>query len=180
MEYTKLFETDRLILRKATINDAENIFNNYASRDKVTEFLSWKTHKSLKDTYEYLEKIMLPRYNEECYCWYLVLKENNQVIGCIDVNKFDKNKKQAELGWVLSDDYWGKGLMPEAAIVVIEYIKSLGFVRIYARHNVANLKSGRVMQKLDMKFEGILRKSDLDNKGNLVDMAIYSYINGED
>lgn len=180
MEYTKTFETDRLILRKATIDDAEDIFNNYAGRDKVTEFLSWQTHKSVETTKEYLEKAMLPRYNKENYCWYLVLKETNQVIGCIDVNKFDKNKKQAELGWVLSDDYWGKGLMPEAGKVVLEYLKSLGFIRICARHNVANLKSGRVMQKLGMKFEGILRKSDLDNKGNLIDMAYYSYINGED
>lgn len=180
MEYTKLFETQRLILRKATIDDAENIYDNYASRDKVTEFLSWNTHQSLDDTREYLEKVMLPSYNEERYCWYLKYKENHQIIGCIDVCKMDKNKKQAELGWVLSDDYWGKGLMPEAAMVVLEYLKSLDFVRIYARHNVQNPKSGRVMQKIGMKFEGILRKSDFDNKGNLIDMAVYSYINGED
>ena len=54
------------------------------------------------------------------------------------------------------------------------------FVRIYAKHNVANQKSGRVMQKIGMKFEGVLRKGGVDNRGNLIDSAVYSYINGED
>jgi len=180
MDFTKTFETDRLILRKGTINDINDIFNNYASRDKVTEYLSWQSHKSIDDTKSYLTNVVLPNYENESYCWYIELKQLHKVIGNVSVVKLNKDKKSAELGWVLSDDYWGQGIMPEAAGVVLEYLKSLGFVRIEAKHNVANAKSGRVMQKIGMKFEGVLRKAGMDNKGNLVDSAVYSYINGED
>jgi len=180
MDYTKTFETDRLILRKGSIDDANCIFNSYASRDKVTEFLSWQSHKSISDTIDYLNNVVLPAYNDEFYCWYIELKQTHQVVGNISVVKLNKEKQLAELGWVLSDDYWGQGLMPEAAKVVLDYLKKLGFVRIEARHNVKNAKSGRVMQKIGMKFEGVLRKAGIDNKGNLVDSAVYSFINGED
>ena len=177
---TKTFETERLILRKAALLDAEDIFYNYASRDKVTEFLSWQSHKTLDDTTSYLTNVVLPDYEKEAYCWFIEHKELRKVIGNISVVNIDIDKKYAELGWVLSDDYWGQGLMPEAAIVVLNYLKELGFVRIEAKHKIENAKSGRVMQKIGMQFEGILRKAGLDNKGNLCDLAVYSYINGED
>ena len=54
MDYTKIFETDRFVLRKCTIDDAEDIFNYYASRDKVTEYLSWNTHT--KKTIIFIDK----------------------------------------------------------------------------------------------------------------------------
>lgn len=177
MEFTKTFETDRFILRKCTIEDAEDIFYYYASRDKVTEYLSWQTHKSVEDTKLYLENVVLPDYDKETYGWFIELKSINKVVGNISIVKFDKEKKQAELGWVLSNDFWGQGIMPEAAAIILDYVKSLGFVRIEARHNIENPKSGRVMQKIGMQFEGILRKQGLSNKNELVDMAIYSYIN---
>lgn len=180
MEYTKIFETERLILRKGKLQDAEDIFYNYASRDKVTEFLSWQSHKSIEDTISYLTNVVLPNYENESYCWYIELKETHKIIGNISVVKLSKEKKCVELGGVLSDDYWGKGIMPEAASVVLEYLKELGFVRIASRHNVKNAKSGRVMQKIGMKFEGVLRKAGVDNKGNLVDSAVYSFVVGED
>lgn len=174
---TKFIETERLILRKFEENDAENIFNNYASKDNVTEFLSWKSHKSLDDTKSYLENFVLPAYeSDDTYRWAIVLKETNEVIGCVDVVRLNRNFKKVELGWVLDDKYWGKGLMPEAAKAVLDYLVQEGFVRIEAHHNVANPKSGRVMEKIGMTYEGILRKSAMNNDGELVDMKLYAYI----
>ncbi len=184
MDYTKLIETQRLVLRKATISDAENIFKNYASRDKVTEFLSWQSHRTVDDTISYLENVVLPAYSRENYHWFIELKENHEIIGCIDVVKIinisNKNQKSGELGWVLSNDYWGQGIMPEAARAVFKYLLSLKFLRLEAKHNVLNSKSGRVMAKIGMKFEGLSRKGGLNNKGEFVDMKIYSFIAGED
>ena len=176
-EKTKSFETERLILRKFEKNDAEHIYNNYASKDNVTEFLSWKSHKTIEDTRSYLENFVLPAYeNEDTYRWAIELKETNQVIGCIDVVRMNKNFKKVELGWVLDDTHWGKGLMPEAARVILDYMVEEGFVRIEAHHNVANPKSGRVMEKIGMQFEGVLRKSAMNNDGELVDMKMYAYV----
>lgn len=176
MEYSKLLETERLILRKIKIDDAQQMFDNYASRDVVTEFLRWKSHKSVQNTISYLSSVVIPAYNEETYRWAIELKSNRQMIGCIDVVKFDKSVKMAELGYVLSDDYWGLGIMPEAGKAVIEYLKELDFKRIQAIHHMGNPKSGRVMQKLGMQFEGVLRKAHLNKKGEIIDVAMYALI----
>lgn len=176
-EKTKLMETERLILRKFKSDDAENVYKNYASKDNVTEFLTWKSHKSLEDTKAYLENFVLPAYEQDdTYRWAIEFKETNEVIGCIDVVRMNKQFSKVELGWVLDDSQWGKGLMPEAAREVLRYLIEEGFVRIEAHHNVANPKSGRVMEKIGMQYEGTLRKFSKNNDGELVDMKMYAYV----
>lgn len=174
---TQTIETERLILRRFEFSDAQNVFDNYGSREKVTEYLSWNAYKEISETKTYLETVVLPAYeNIDTYRWALVLKENNQVIGCIDVVKTRDDKKQAELGWVLSDDYWGQGLMPEAGKAILDVLRKVGYARVQAVHNVENPKSGRVMQKIGMEFEGFLKKYHKNNKGQLVDMAMFAII----
>ena len=176
-DYSKTIETERLILRKFVKEDVNDMFKNYCSRDKVSEFVTWQTHKNIEVTKEYLENIVLPEYEKEnTYRWAIVLKSINQVIGCIDVVNFNIDKKCAEIGYVLSDDFWGNGIMPEAGKAVINYLFSEGFVRIWAIHFVENLKSGRVMQKIGMSHEGTLRKVAKNNKGELIDCELYAVI----
>ena len=172
---TKTIETERLILRKFELKDAEQMFKNYCSRKKVTQFLTWEPHKTVEDTKNYLKNIILPAYNEiSTYRWAIVLKENNQVVGCIDVVNSSENKKRAELGWVLSDDYWGQGIMPEAAKEVVKYLFDIGYIRIEAIHDVRNPKSGRVMKKINMEHEGVLRKYNPDWTGELQDCDMWA------
>lgn len=171
---TKQIETDRLILRKFKLSDAEDMFKNYTSHEKVTKYLTWKPHKSIDDTRQYLREVVLPAYeNLNCYRWAIVLKENGQVVGAIDA--IDKIKA-AHLGWVLGDKYWGRGIMPEAGKAVLEYLFEIGYERIEAMHHIENVKSGRVMQKIGMKHEGTLRKFHIDNNGRLIDCEMYSII----
>lgn len=170
-------ETDRLILRKFEITDASDIFKNYASREIVTKYLKWHPHKTIEATEDYLSKVVLPKYEEEySYTWAIVLKETQEVIGCIDVVSKDLNAKKCTLGWVLSDNHWCKGLMTEAAKKVVEFLFDEGFVRIQSHHQIKNIASGKVMQKIGMNYEGILKKYDLDKFGELQDMKIYSIV----
>ena len=171
---TRRFETERLILRRFELTDADDMFKNYCSNENVVKFLSWNKHESVDDTKSYLENVSLPRYDENVYRWAIVLKETNEVIGCIDVVNFDLRKKSVELGWVLGEKYWGKGLMPEAALVIRDYLFEEGFVRLWAIHNIDNPKSGRVMLKIGMIHEGTLRKYVFNNQGCLVDVEIYA------
>ena len=128
MSKSKIIETERLILREFNIDDAQNVFDNYASKDNVTEFLSWQSHKSVDDTMSYLENFVVPSYeNDDVFRWAIVLKSTNEVVGCIDVVKSDRSHLKAELGWVLDDNHWGKGLMPEAAKPVLQYMIEEGF-----------------------------------------------------
>ena len=176
---TNKIETERLILRKLQKFDAKDMFENYASRDVVTEFLPWFTHKTINDTNEYLDNVVLPDYEkEDTYRWAIVWKETGAVIGCIDVvEKWDK-RFCAELGWVLSDDYWGRGIMPEAGREVLKILFGVGYRRIQARHDARNAKSGRVMQKIGMLHEGTFRKSRLDRdvEGQLNDVDMWAIV----
>ena len=172
---SKIFETERLILRRFEISDAEDVFNNYCNNDNVTKYLSWKTHQTIDETKEYLNNVALPKYQKEnSYLWAVVLKETNQVIGSIEASKVDTELKSIMFGWVLSEKYWGQGLMPESARVIRDYLFDEGFVRIWAYHNAENSKSGRVMQKIGMIHEGTLKKFSYDNKGNFIDCELYA------
>lgn len=178
MEYSKEMKSKRLILRKFTYDDASDMFNNYCNNDNVSRYVTWQTHKSIEDTKKYLANVVLPEYKlDNTYRWAIVLKETNAVIGCIDVVKLNLITKSAEIGYVLSEKYWGQGIMPEAGELVVSYLFSLGFIRVWAVHDIDNPKSGRVMQKLGMKKEGTLRKYALRSDGTLADCDIYSIIN---
>ena len=67
MEHTGTItiETNRLILRKFKLTDAKQMYNNYTSRDKVTEYLTWYPHKNVDDTKIYLQNIVLPEYKNK-------------------------------------------------------------------------------------------------------------------
>ena len=153
------------------------MFKNYASRDKVTEFLPWFSHKTVQDSKDYLLNVVLSDYDkEDTYRWAIILKETNQVVGCIDVVEKNNSQCRAELGWVLSDDFWGLGIMPEAGKEVLKYLFEVGYKRIQAKHDSRNQKSGRVMQKIGMLHEGVLKKyrPSRDDKNKFIDVDIWA------
>jgi len=172
---TQTIETERLILRKFRLSDARNVFDNYASKDKVTEYMVWRSHRDIDETIGYLRDYVLPEYAKpNAYHWAIVLKETGEVIGSIDVCKSNEERMRAELGWVLDDTYWGREIMPEAAKSVLEYLFSVGYERVQATHNIANAKSGRVMEKIGMQCEGILKKYGMNNENVLVDCKMWA------
>ena len=81
---------------------------------------------------------------------YNVLKENNILIGSIDVVGYINNNP--EIGYMLKKEYWNKGYMSEACLRVIKFLFSLGFKKIYIRAQVENIASNRVIQKCGGKF----------------------------
>ena len=175
-DYSKLIETDRLILRKFKLSDYKDVFTEYASHDIVTKFLTWKPHKSMEDTIEYLQKCVLPKYEESyVYRWAIVLKETNMVIGCIDVVKMDLSSSMCEIGCVIGEKYWGKGIMTEAGKIVLDYLLKEGFKRIQSYAHVDNIASSKMLQKVGLKIEGILSKFAKDRDGKLVDVIMHSY-----
>ncbi len=172
---TKTIETERLILRRFKLTDAKDMFNNYTSHALVTEYLTWYPHKTLEDTQQYLSQIVLPEYEKpDTYKWAIVWKENGQVIGSIDVVESIERKQRAELGWVIGEEYWGKGIMPEAAREVVKYLFNVGYERVQAIHDVANKKSGRVMEKVGMKHEGTLLKYNPNRDNVLIDCDMWA------
>ena len=177
---TKTIETERLILRRFVIEDAEDMYKNWASDPKVNTFMTWPMHTDISVSKALLEN-WISRYEDgRTYNWGITLKGNDHVIGNISV--VDRNERTCtyELGYCLGSTFWGRGIMPEALKAVICYLfeneKDLN--RIIATHDVRNKKSGRAMQKAGMHFDGILRDSKKNNLG-FHDTAYYSVLRSD-
>ena len=176
---TQRIETDRLILRRFRSEDAEDMYANWASDPEVTRFLTWPAHSSVDVTKALLED-WVPRYEDGGYFnWAMEYKNTGKVIGNISVVKVIDEIGSLEFGWVIGKKYWGNGYTAEAGLKLIDFFfDQVGANRICAGHDVNNPNSGRVMQKIGMKFEGILRQSARNNQG-IVDMAYYSIIKSD-
>lgn len=80
---TKTIETERLILRRFKEEDAKDMFNNWASDDEVTKYLSWPTHSDIGVSKKLLEMWIDKYSSEENYNWAIEVKENKNVVGSI-------------------------------------------------------------------------------------------------
>jgi len=169
-------ETPHLLLRRITMEDAPAIFENWASDDEVTRYLTWPTHQTVRDSEGFITFLEGLYTSPDAYQWGIVLKENGKLIGNISVVRMDEIIESVDLGWVLGRSYWGQGIMPEAAKAVRDFLfDEVGVHRVAARHDVRNQKSGRVMQKIGMKFEGTLRAAGKNNQG-ICDISCYSIL----
>lgn len=173
---TQILETERLILRPYTAHDAEAMYRNWAGSEEVTRYLTWPPHSSAEATRTLL-KIWEEGYqNPTVYHWGITRKGSDGVIGDISVVHMDEKTAAAELGWCLGQAFWGQGIMPEAALAVRDYLfDRVGFHRVEARHDKNNPKSGRVMQKIGMQYEGTRRASDMNNQG-ICDTVLYAIL----
>ena len=119
-----VIETQRLILRPFKQSDLDD-FYEYASVDGVGEMAGWKHHEGKDESQSILDLFI----NED-KTFAIVLKENNKVIGSLGVEEYGMEEALSEfyeyqgreIGYVLSKDYWGKGLMPEAVKAAIDYL----------------------------------------------------------
>ncbi len=163
---TQTIETERLILRQFRIEDADDMFENWASDPEVTKFLTWPPHASVDITKGLLSE-WVSRYEDGGYFnWVMELKENGEAIGNISVVNLNEKVESAEIGYCMSRAYWGRELMPEALKAVMDYLFDvIGLNRVAACHDANNPKSGRVMDKAGMKLEGILRSAGINNLG---------------
>lgn len=172
-------ETERLILRRFTVDDAESVYKNWASDDEVTKYLTWPTHTSVEMSVGFMKFCVNGYAEKNSYQWGIELKENHELIGNISVVKIDDSVAGMELGWVIGRGWWGHGYTAEAARALMKYLfVEVGANRIAARHDVHNPNSGRVMQKIGMKYEGTLRRADRNNRG-IVDCIYYSILKNE-
>ncbi len=145
-----LIETDRLILREWCYSDLDDLFE-YASVPGVGERAGWPHHKDKNES-----QFILNKFINEKKTFAIVYKDNNKVIGSLGVEYYGVEEKLSEffdyqgreIGYVLSKDYWGKGLMTEAVKAVIDYLfNTLDYDFLLCGRFIENNQSGRVQEK---------------------------------
>jgi ribosomal-protein-alanine N-acetyltransferase len=171
-------ETDRLVLRRMTLNDAEAVFA-YASDPEVTRYVLWDTHRSIQDSRAFLE-LAISKYDGGGEPdWGIVYKGDHRFVGTCGIVSWEPDHARAEIGYTLSRDYWGRGLAPEAVRAMIYFgFGRMDLNRIEARCIAENTASARVMQKAGMTREGKLRQREFI-KGAYRDMELYSILKSE-
>lgn len=149
-------ETPRLILRKFTLGDAVEMFENWASDDEVTKFLVWPTHASLETSQEVIQAWLNDYQDLRQYIWCIELKDNHQAVGSIGVVGRGPDQGSLEIGYCLSRSYWGLGLMSEALSAVADLLlKQVRAARLEARIDQRNFKSESVLKKCGFNFDRV-------------------------
>lgn len=174
---TVAIETPRLLLRRFTIEDAADMFENWANDDDVTRFLTWPTHSSIEVSQTVLAQWVEGYKNEKRYQWCIELKMTGQAIGSIGVVDMKENIEAVEIGYCIGKAYWHQGITSEALSAVIDFLfREVGLNRIASHHDPNNPNSGKVMQKCGLKYEGTAIQASKNNVG-ICDAALYGIIN---
>ena len=163
---TVTLKTERLILRRFTLDDAEDAFRNWEASEKVTRYLTWPPYQNIDDLKGYIQSVIDSCEKPDHYDWVIEDKALGQVIGSIGVVWMREDIAACEIGYCLGDEFWGKGIMPEALNEVIRFLfEEVGMNRVQATHDLNNPNSGRVMEKCGMRYEGAMRQASRNNQG---------------
>lgn len=156
MTWTERLQTERLVLRRPVHGDAAAVFDEYARDREVTRYLTWRPHATLDDTRSFLLRCDDGWDSGTDLTWALSFAGNDHVIGMIGLRP---RGHKPDIGYVLSRRYWGQGLMPEAAAALVHMaFRDPSVYRVWALCDVENRASARVMEKVGMTHEGILRR----------------------
>ncbi len=148
-----VLETKRLILRPLEISDAEHIFKTWTSDPRVTKFMIYTTHQSPSETKEWLTSVQKEYEEGVSYDYGFQLKETGKLIGSGGAD-YSKNKGCWVIGYNIAYDYWHQGYTAEAIKTVVDYLhREKGITHFEADHALDNPGSGRVMEKIGMKFD---------------------------
>ena len=173
---TKQIETQRLILRPFTVEDADAMYHNWASDPVVTKFLMWPTHTSVEVSRMVLSDWVSHYSEENYYQWAIVPKDFGQPIGSIAVVHMHDRIGKAEVGYCIGKQWWHQGIMSEAVTAVIDFLLcDVGVNRVEACHDPNNPHSGAVMAKCGMTYEGTQRQASFNNQG-LCDLSWYAIL----
>lgn len=177
---TQRLETERLILRRFVVEDAEAMYKNWASDDEVTKYLMWSTHTNIDISRSVIEDWVNSYSDEKYYQWAIVLKENgDEPIGSIAAVNMNEDISMVHIGYCIGKAWWHKGNTSEALKAVMDFFfEKVEVNRIESRHDPRNPNSGNVMKKCGMKYEGTMRSSDWNNQG-ICDACYYALLKSE-
>ena len=171
-------ETERILLRKLQVDDAPDMFE-YASDPLVTRYVLIDTHRSQDETRAFLERVVSRDPDSGLATFAVVLKETGKMIGTCGIYLDHERRARAEVAYMLNRAHWGHGYITEALQAVIDFgFSHLGMNRIFARCRPENVASARVMEKVGMTYEGLLREHILV-RGEFWDLQEYAILRKE-
>ena len=178
----KLFEfpalqTERLLLRPLVPDDLDFVFSHFSS-EAVYMYLTdddpvqtYEQAKEIVDFYQGRGKL----YNR----WVLERKEDKQPMGTCGFHRWNKRCSRAEVGYDLSESFWGLGYMQEAMKAALRFgFEEMSLNRVEAFVDVENMASLKLMKRLGFQREGVLRDYYCLN-GKYFDTVLLSFLKSD-
>ena len=152
----RAWETTRLRAKPATIAEAQVVFEDYGSDPAVAKYVTWKPHRSVDDTREFLRRCERVWADGSAFPWTLWAKDGGAFVGLIEIRV---HATAVDLRYGLARRWWRQGLMSEALTSVVQWaFGQPGIYRVWATCDVDNLASARVLERVGMEREGVLRR----------------------
>ena len=170
--------TERLVLRRYTHDDIPDVLG-FASQPSVAKVTSERIGATKEGVREYIDLQNSYRHFEKDKVFELAVerKEDGKVIGLLGM--ICQDHRQGEMGWGLGVEYRGQGYATEAARALMGYgFNALGLHRIYADTSSDNVASWRIMERLGMRREAVLRDA-VYKEGQWLDQYIYGMLADE-
>ena len=154
-----ILETERLILRQMTVDDAEALFSHF-SDDDVTRYMDISSFTHVDQAIELIAEFEHLIEKNVAFRWAIIHKHDNTLIGTCGYHNWVKNRaSRVEIGYGLSKAYWGQGLVPEGLKKAIPFaFTNMQVNRIEALVLSDAKQSMRVLHKLGFQSEGIRRE----------------------
>jgi [ribosomal protein S5]-alanine N-acetyltransferase len=179
MEAQPTFATERLVLRPLTPADAPAMARLAGRREIADTTISIPHPYSEEQARQWIKSNTDLFANGKFVVFAMESKTDRALAGTIGLREIDTEHSQAELGFWVAVERWGQGYATEAARAVVNFgFTQLGLNRIYAHHMARNPASGRVLLKIGMKREGLLRQR-VRKWGVFEDVVLLAALRGE-
>ena len=151
-----ILETKRTILRKVTADDAEFILD-LLNQPSFIRFIGDRNVRTIDEARDYIASRFTESYQKFGFgMWAVELKLTNQRIGICGFVKRD-SLPDADIGFAFLPQYERKGYAFESALAALEYgTNSLNLKRVLAITSKDNESSGKLLGKLNFKFERLI------------------------
>lgn len=172
-------EQDELLIVELDVKHASDLFLLISNNRKyLSEWLAWPNYVTdISDSVYFIENAM-KEMNEGTSETYIIL-HNNKPAGIISFNKIDKQNKIGYMGYWISEECQGKGIVKSS----VDFLLRRGFNdlmlnKVVIRCGVGNVRSESIPLRFKFKYEGIARQNELVN-GVFIDHKVYSLLNRE-
>ena len=162
-------------IRKWRISDAKNLADALSNKNILKNLRDGLPYPYTEnDAKDYINAMLsADEYNAFAYA----VCVNDKAVGSVGVFRQENiHKRTAELGYYLSEEYWGKGIMTDAVHRLCDIVfEKTDIIRIFAEPFAFNAGSRRVLEKNGFLLEGIM-KSNAEKNGEILDMALYALV----
>lgn len=170
-----ILENERLLLREITMDDAEGIFAIRGDYE-VTKFNIGAAYPNIERAQALITAMHEAYSDEKELRWGITLKSNDEVIGMVGFNYWNRTDNRASVGFDLNRNYWRRGIMADALRLVIVFgFDEMALNRIEADASIHNSASINLMKSLGFIQEGIQREQYYEN-GEYHDLVMLSLL----